>query len=92
MKKIITLVLMLMFGSATWANEIYIDQIGDTLDLDITQDGQDNTFGDSTTDASLTGNNMTLVLHRLVVTMTSMLLSTVIVTQVLGHLQVTTTQ
>lgn len=57
--QIITLVLILMFGSAAWANEIYIDQIGDTLDLDIVQDGQDNTFGDSTTDASLTGNNMT---------------------------------
>ena len=40
------------------ANEIYITQIGDTLDLDITQDGLDNEFGDSTTDAGLYGDSM----------------------------------
>ena len=40
------------------ANEIYITQIGDTLDLDITQDGLDNEFGDRTTDAGLYGDSM----------------------------------
>lgn len=51
--------LMLMGLSTTVsANEIYITQIGDGLDLDITQDGQDNEFGDSTTDAGLYGDNM----------------------------------
>jgi hypothetical protein len=48
-----------MFGFSAAANEIYINQVGDSLDLDIVQDGQDNQFGDSTTDASLTGNDMT---------------------------------
>lgn len=44
--------------SAAYANEIYITQIGDGLDLDISQDGLDNEFGDSTTDAGLYGDNM----------------------------------
>lgn len=40
-------------------NEIYIEQIGDNLDLDITQDGQNNEFGDSVADAKLLGDDMT---------------------------------
>jgi hypothetical protein len=51
--------MLTMFGFSAAANEIYINQVGDSLDLDIVQDGQDNQFGDSTTDASLTGNDMT---------------------------------
>ena len=57
MKKYI-LLLALVFSSTVYANEIYITQIGDSLDLDITQDGKDNEFGDSTTDAGLYGDNM----------------------------------
>ena len=45
--------------SMAQANEIYINQVGDNLDLDITQDGQDNEFGDSTTDITLDGDDMT---------------------------------
>lgn len=51
--------LSLVLATATYANEIYITQIGDTLDLDITQDGQDNEFGDSATDVTLDGDDMT---------------------------------
>ena len=40
------------------ANDIYITQVGDTLDLDITQDGSDNQFGDSTTGVTLKGDAM----------------------------------
>ena len=40
------------------ANDIYITQIGDTLDLDITQDGSNNQFGDGTTGAVLKGDSM----------------------------------
>ena len=58
--KTYTLAGLLILGSSTLlsANEIYITQIGDGLDLDITQDGKDNEFGDSTTDAGLYGDNM----------------------------------
>jgi hypothetical protein len=55
----ILMIMLTMFGFSAAANEIYINQVGDSLDLDIVQDGQDNQFGDSTTDASLTGNDMT---------------------------------
>lgn len=51
--------IMMVFGTAVYANDIYITQSGDNLDLDITQDGQDNEFGDSGGDAQLTGDTMT---------------------------------
>lgn len=51
-------------GSSVLANEIYIDQIGDNLDLDITQDGQDNKIGTSTTDAGLYGDDMTFAITQ----------------------------
>ena len=50
---------VLAVSSTAFANDIYIEQVGDTLDLDIVQDGTDNEFGDSTTDATLTGDDMT---------------------------------
>ena len=50
---------VLAVSSTAFANDIYIQQVGDTLDLDIVQDGVDNEFGDSTTDATLTGDDMT---------------------------------
>ena len=46
------------------ANDIYIQQSGDNLDLDITQDGQNNVAGNSTTAMSLTGNNMTFSISQ----------------------------
>jgi len=54
---------MLVAGTA-FANDIYIQQSGDNLDLDITQDGQNNVAGDSTTAMSLTGNAMTFSISQ----------------------------
>ena len=59
MRGILLMFALLVIASATFANEIYIEQVGDNLDLDIVQDGQNNEFGDSTTDATLTGDDMT---------------------------------
>lgn len=65
MLRIVHIVLFLvMLGSSAYANEIYIDQIGDNLDLDITQDGQDNKIGTSTTDAGLYGDDMTFAITQ----------------------------
>jgi len=50
---------MLFFGSPAISNDIYIQQSGDGLDLDITQDGQDNVIGTSGTNVGLTGDDMT---------------------------------
>lgn len=46
------------------ANDIYIQQSGDNLDLDITQDGQNNVAGNSTTAMSLTGDSMTFSISQ----------------------------
>lgn len=51
--------LVLLATTPLLANDIYIDQVGDSLDLDIVQDGQNNVIGNSTTDVSLTGDDMT---------------------------------
>ena len=55
--------LIILFGSLlcfnVYANDIYIDQVGDNLDLDIVQDGQNNKIGTSLTDADFDGDNMT---------------------------------
>ena len=57
-RSIITLVAFL-WATASVANEIYIDQVGDNLDLTISQTGSGNEVGDSTTDLTLDGANMT---------------------------------
>ena len=64
--KNIVLALLFVFGvsSIASANDIYITQSGDTLDLDITQDGQNNVIGTSTTDIELTGDSMTLTITQ----------------------------
>ena len=46
------------------ANDIYITQVGDNLDLDITQDGTDNVVGNSTTAAVINGDGMTFAITQ----------------------------
>jgi len=62
----LTALVLASFLSMTpaWANDIYIEQVGDTLDLDITQDGTDNVIGTSTTDVNLDGANMTFAITQ----------------------------
>ena len=45
--RILLVMVPLLFMSYGLANDIYVTQSGDTLDLDITQDGQNNTVGNS---------------------------------------------
>ena len=54
----ILLVSMLTFASPAFANDIYIQQSGDNLDLDVTQDGQNNVAGTSQQSIELTGDTM----------------------------------
>ena len=49
----------ILFLAPALANDIYITQVGDSLDLDIVQDGGSNEFGDETTAVSLNGDFMT---------------------------------
>ena len=57
-KGLLTLVLF-SFVTIASANDIYITQVGDTLDLDITQDGVGNVIGTSVTAVDLDGASMT---------------------------------
>ena len=43
---LVTIYMTVTLALVASANDIYITQVGDTLDLDITQDGQNNEFGD----------------------------------------------
>lgn len=63
------LLMLVFFGwlftvANSLANDIYVTQSGDNLDLDITQDGQNNQAGNSTTDISLSGASMTLAISQ----------------------------
>ena len=57
-KLLITLLASLLCYNV-YANDIYIDQVGDNLDLDIVQDGQNNKIGTLLADADFDGDNMT---------------------------------
>ena len=52
--------LLILFTLPVMANDIYVTQSGATLDLDITQDGQNNTVGNSTTASTVTGATTTI--------------------------------
>ena len=54
MKKILTTIAASLMAVSAYANDIYVTQSGDSLDLDITQDGQNNTVGNSTTASAST--------------------------------------
>ena len=59
MKKTVIMLIALLWATPTLANEIYVDQIGDSLDLTLTQTGSGNEIGDTTTDLTLAGDDMT---------------------------------
>jgi hypothetical protein len=62
MKKIINYIMfvMLMVTTPLLANDIYVTQSGANLTLDILQDGQNNTIGNSTTASASTGASTSL--------------------------------
>ena len=55
MYKLISIVMLMLMTSWSYANDIYVTQSGASLDLDITQDGQNNTVGNSSTASTSTG-------------------------------------
>ena len=55
MKKILTAIFVTALAFSAYANDIYVTQSGDSLDLDITQDGSNNTVGNSTTASASAG-------------------------------------
>ena len=55
MYKLISVVMLMLMTSLSYANDIYVTQSGASLDLDITQDGENNTVGNSTTASASSG-------------------------------------
>ena len=64
MKKIISIMMLMIISLSVYANDIYINQSGATLDLDITQDGQNNTVGSSSTASSVIGATTNLAITQ----------------------------
>jgi len=55
MKTIISVIMFLLMTTLSYSNDIYVTQSGNALDLDITQDGENNTVGSSTTASASAG-------------------------------------
>jgi len=65
MKSITKIVMFLMMITMpVMANDIYVTQSGATLTLDVLQDGQNNTIGNSTTASTVTGATSNLTLTK----------------------------
>jgi len=59
------LILWGAFGTKAKANEIYIDQVGNNVNIDIVQKGENNQIkGRTTTNAPISGNNNTLNINQ----------------------------
>ena len=65
MKKIISIMMLMIISLSVYANDIYINQSGATLDLDVTQDGQNNTVGNATTASSVIGATTNLAITQI---------------------------
>ena len=55
MKTIISVIMFLLMTTLLYANDIYVTQSGNALDLDIVQDGENNTIGSSSTASASAG-------------------------------------
>ena len=64
MKIIITYIMLMFISLSVYANDIYITQSGNALDLDVTQDGQNNTVGNSSTASSVVGVTTNLAITQ----------------------------
>ena len=58
-------VVFYLLASGSWANELYVSQIGDSLQLDITQTGSGNSIGTSSLDMVLEGDDMTFAITQI---------------------------
>ena len=56
-KKLLSLALLSAITAPAFASDVYIDQAGSGTTIDITQDGNGNTVGNSTTATTLTGDS-----------------------------------
>ena len=57
--------MLMIISLSVYANDIYINQSGATLDLDVLQDGQNNTIGSSGTASSVIGATTNLAITQI---------------------------
>ena len=63
-RKILTTLLCVMASSIVYANELYLDQIGDSATINITQDGQDNRIGTQLNPVIIYGDAVTATINQ----------------------------
>ena len=61
-----TVLVMAVLGfSSVYANDVYIEQVGDSSTINITQQGLGNTIGDSTNPAFIGGGSNTVLIDQI---------------------------
>ena len=65
MKKIALAIIMAMLGTVSFANDVYIEQVGDTSTVNITQDGTGNRIGDSASPTYFGGGSNTVTVNQI---------------------------
>jgi hypothetical protein len=63
-RKILTALLCVTASSFVYANELYLDQIGDSATINITQDGQDNRIGTQLNPVIIYGDAVTATINQ----------------------------
>lgn len=64
-KKLITSLLCVTVSSFVYANDIYVEQVGDSSTITITQDGSGNTIGDSINAAYIGSGSNTVTIDQI---------------------------
>jgi hypothetical protein len=65
MKRTILIVAILASIGGAWANEVYIEQVGDNSTVTITQDGQNNVIGTALDPAFIGGGSNTVTIDQI---------------------------
>lgn len=64
MKKIAIAIIMALLGTVSFANDVYIEQVGDSSTVNITQDGTGNRIGDSASPTYFGGGSNTVTINQ----------------------------
>lgn len=64
-RKVLTALLCVTASSFVYANDIYIEQVGDSSTISITQDGSGNTIGSSLSSAFIGGGSNTVTIDQI---------------------------
>ena len=63
--KLLTVIMAMGFTTAVWANEIYVEQVGSSSTVTITQEGADNRIGTSQNPAYIGSGSNTVIIDQI---------------------------